>query len=162
MVNFYRRFLPHSADTILPLTSLLSGSKGPYEMSAEALAAFDKVKAALADATLLTHFSPDTPISLMVDASNVAVGAVLQQHLTGHTQPLPFSSRKLSPAVGSPCDEDISGIQIQDPPLTTDNVIILCDVSTTSHRPFCRHPSTAGSSPPCKTYRILGVELPTS
>ncbi|BHF74694.1 hypothetical protein SprV_0501778100 [Sparganum proliferum] len=61
------------------------------------LAAFYKVKADLADATLLAHFSHDAPISLMVDASNVAVGAVLQQYLADRTQPLAFFSRKLSP-----------------------------------------------------------------
>ncbi|BHF74074.1 hypothetical protein SprV_0401715800 [Sparganum proliferum] len=98
IVNFYRQFLPHCADTILSLMSLLSGSKRSFELSADAHAAFDKVKALLANATLLTHFSPDIPISLMVDASNVAVGAFLQQHLTGHTQPLAFFSRKLPPA----------------------------------------------------------------
>ncbi|BHF72123.1 hypothetical protein SprV_0401518700 [Sparganum proliferum] len=84
VMNFCRRFLPRCADTILPLTSLLSGPKRSFELSADALTAFDKVKAALADATL-THFSPDVPTSLTVDTPNVAVGAVLQQHLAGHT-----------------------------------------------------------------------------
>nr|VZI26881.1 unnamed protein product [Spirometra erinaceieuropaei] len=98
MVNFYRRFLLHCTGTIPPLMNLLSGPKGSLKLSADTIAAFDRVKAALADATLLTHFSPDAPISLMVDAPNVSVGAVLQQHLAGHTQPLAFFSRKLSPA----------------------------------------------------------------
>nr|VZI36814.1 unnamed protein product [Spirometra erinaceieuropaei] len=83
MVNFYCRLLPHCADTILPLASLLSGPKVSFEMSADTLANFDKVKVALADATFLTHFSLDAPTSLMVDVSNVAVA---------------FFSRKLSPA----------------------------------------------------------------
>ncbi|BHF62327.1 hypothetical protein SprV_0200530900 [Sparganum proliferum] len=81
MVNFYRRFLPNCADTILPLTNLLSGSKRTFELTPAALTSFEQVKALLADATLLTHYSADAPISLMVDASNVAVGAVLQQSL---------------------------------------------------------------------------------
>ncbi|BHF80129.1 hypothetical protein SprV_0702325300 [Sparganum proliferum] len=38
--------------------------------------------------------------------------------------------------VGSPCDEDVSGLQLQELPLTTGNGTILCDVSTPSHRPF--------------------------
>ncbi|BHF74048.1 hypothetical protein SprV_0401713200 [Sparganum proliferum] len=98
MFNFYHRFHPHCANTILPLTSLLSGPKRSFELSADVLAAFDTVKAALADATLLKHFSPAAPIAIMVDACNVAVGAVLQQHLTGHTQHLTSWRRKLSPA----------------------------------------------------------------
>ncbi|BHF58862.1 hypothetical protein SprV_0100181700 [Sparganum proliferum] len=38
--------------------------------------------------------------------------------------------------VGSPCDEEVSGLQLQDLPLTTGNGTILCNVSTISHRPF--------------------------
>nr|VZI44567.1 unnamed protein product [Spirometra erinaceieuropaei] len=243
MVNFYRRFLPNCADTILPLTSLLSGSKRTFELTSVALTSFEQVKALLADATLLTHFHSDAPISLMVDASNVAVGAVLQQSLPDSTVPLAFFSKKLSKAetrystfgrelhaaylavrhfrhllegreftiftdhkpltfaihshsdklspreirhldyisqftsdirhidgsrnevadalsrpsiahlqlspgidlaemaaeqrrVGPPCDEDVSGLQLQELPLTTGNGTILCDVSTPSHRPF--------------------------
>ncbi|BHF66507.1 hypothetical protein SprV_0200953500 [Sparganum proliferum] len=44
-----------SSRTILPLTSLLSGPKGSFELSAYS---FDKVEAVLADATLLTYFLP--------------------------------------------------------------------------------------------------------
>ncbi|BHF86036.1 hypothetical protein SprV_ctg2302921400 [Sparganum proliferum] len=178
MVNFYRRFLPNCADTILPLTNLLSGSKRTFELTPAALTSFEQVKALLADATLLTHYHANAPISLMVDASNVAVGAVLQQSLPDSTVPLAFFSKKLSKAetrystfgrellaaylavrhfrhlleaftgidlaamaaeqrrVGSPCDEDVSGLQLQELPLTTGNGTILCDVSTPSHRPF--------------------------
>nr|VZI21249.1 unnamed protein product [Spirometra erinaceieuropaei] len=38
--------------------------------------------------------------------------------------------------VGSPCDEDVSGLQLQDLPLTTDNGTILHGVSTASYRPY--------------------------
>ncbi|BHF80221.1 hypothetical protein SprV_0702334500 [Sparganum proliferum] len=219
------------------------GSKHTFELTPAALTSFEQVKALLADATLLTHFHADAPISLMVDASNVAVGAVLQQSLPDSTVPLAFFSRKLSKAefcystfgrellsayltvrhflhllegreftiftdnkpltfamhshsdklkpreirqldcisqftsdirhidgsrnevadalsrpsiahlqlspgidlaemaaeqrrVGSPCDEDVFGLQLQELPLTTGNGTILCDVSTSSHRPF--------------------------
>ncbi|BHF76094.1 hypothetical protein SprV_0501919200 [Sparganum proliferum] len=37
---------------------------------------------------------------------------------------------------GSSWDEDVSGLQLQDLSLTTGNGTILCDVSTTLHRPF--------------------------
>nr|VZI45541.1 unnamed protein product [Spirometra erinaceieuropaei] len=223
IVNLYHRFLPLCADTFLPLTSVLWGSKGSFGLPAEA-------RAALVDAILLTHFSPNAPISLMVDASYVAIGADLQLHLAGYSQPLVFFSRKLSLAdtryttfgrellsvflavkhfrhflesrdftptsnklnpgeicqldyisqftsdiihidgsrnevadalsklsiahlqrspgiylgvmaaeqrrVGSLCDENVSGLQLQDLPLTTGNGTILCDVSISSHRPF--------------------------
>ncbi|BHF61467.1 hypothetical protein SprV_0100444100 [Sparganum proliferum] len=98
MVSFYRRFLPNCADRMLPLTNMLSGPKGPLELTGEALTAFERIKNSLADATSLTHPAPEAQLSLMVDASTVAVGAVLQQHLAGSTQPLAFFSKKLLPA----------------------------------------------------------------
>ncbi|BHF59229.1 hypothetical protein SprV_0100218600 [Sparganum proliferum] len=219
------------------------GSKHTFELTPAALTSFEQVKALLAEATLLTHYHADAPISLMVDASNVTIGAVLQQSLPDSTVPLAFFSKKLSKAetrystfgrellaaylavrhfrhllegreftiftdhkpltfaihsrsdklspreirhldyisqftsdirhidgsrnevadalsrpsiahlqlspgidlaemaaeqhrVGSPCDEDVSRLQLQELPLTTGNGTILCDVSTTSHRPF--------------------------
>ncbi|BHF80747.1 hypothetical protein SprV_0702387700 [Sparganum proliferum] len=98
MVNFCRRFLPNCADLMLSLTNLLSGPKGPLELRGHALTAFKRIKTSLADATLLTHPAPEAPLSLMVDASTVAVGAVLQQHINDSTGPLAFFSKKLSPA----------------------------------------------------------------
>ncbi len=41
--------------------------------------AFQDAKAALASATMLTHPQRNAPTSLTVDASDLAVGAVLQQ-----------------------------------------------------------------------------------
>ncbi|BHF74028.1 hypothetical protein SprV_0401711200 [Sparganum proliferum] len=38
--------------------------------------------------------------------------------------------------VGSRCDEDVSGLQLQELPLTTGDGTILCDVLTIFHRPF--------------------------
>nr|VZI15054.1 unnamed protein product [Spirometra erinaceieuropaei] len=90
MVNFCRRFLPKCADTILLLTSILAGSKRTCELIPEALTSFEQVKALMADATLLTHFHADAPIALMIDASNVPVGAVLQQCLSDYTMLLAF------------------------------------------------------------------------
>nr|VZI04395.1 unnamed protein product [Spirometra erinaceieuropaei] len=40
MVNFYRRFLPNCAGLMLPFTNMLSGPKGPLELTGEALTAF--------------------------------------------------------------------------------------------------------------------------
>ncbi|BHF77687.1 hypothetical protein SprV_0602079600 [Sparganum proliferum] len=228
---------------MLPLTNMLSGPKVPLKLTGDALTAFERIKNSFADSTSLTHPAPEAQLYLMVDASTVAVGAVLQQHLAGSTRPLAFSSKKLLSAetrystfgrellaiylavkhfrhflegqestiftdykpltfamhshsdklnpweirqldyisqftsdirhidgsrnkvadalsrpsiahlqlspgiglaemaaeqrrVGSPCDEDVSGLQLQELPLTTGNGTILCDVSTPSHRPF--------------------------
>lgn len=62
--------------------------------------AFGKIKQKLITITLLAHpcDSPTTQFSLTTDASDVAVGAVLQQRLDGPWQPLGFFSKKLSPS----------------------------------------------------------------
>ncbi|BHF58520.1 hypothetical protein SprV_0100147200 [Sparganum proliferum] len=173
MVNFYRRFLPNCADLMLPLTNMLSGPKGPLELTGEALTAFERIKNSLADATLLTHPAPEAQLSLMpltfaihsrsdklspreirhldyisqftsdirhIDGSRNEVAAALSRPSIVHLQlsrgidlvEMAAEQRR----VGSLCDEDVSGLQLQELPLTTGNGTILCDVSTPSHRPF--------------------------
>ena len=98
MVNFYRRFLPHCATTVQPLTELLRGQPSPKELrwTSAASEAFARVKDDLANATLLAHPIPNAQLSVMVDASNVGVGGVLQQSTPAGWQPLAFFSKRLS------------------------------------------------------------------
>jgi len=85
MVNFYRRFIPNCADTLHPLTDLhTQHGKKPKRLlvwSYECAAAFAVVKSSLAEATMLAHPKSDAPLCLMVDVSDVAVGAVFQQYV---------------------------------------------------------------------------------
>jgi hypothetical protein len=60
----------------------------------EAQAAFQAVKEALADATLLSHPLPLSPSAIVSDASNIAIGAVLQQQIDGHWHPISYFSKK--------------------------------------------------------------------
>ena len=62
------------------------------------MTAFNATKEALANATLLSYPKPDAPISLMTDASDSAVGAVLQQYSNGTWQPISFFSKRMKPA----------------------------------------------------------------
>ncbi|BHF65473.1 hypothetical protein SprV_0200848400 [Sparganum proliferum] len=98
MVNYYPRFLPHGATILRPLSSLLAHSKKTLVMTEEAVRSFNDVKAALANATLLAHPRSDAQLTLMTDAPSTAVGASLQQTVSGVLQPLAFFSKKLSPA----------------------------------------------------------------
>ena len=52
----------------------------------------------MASATLLVHPDSTAQINITCDASDVAVGGVLQQFLNGMWQPLSFYSKKLNPA----------------------------------------------------------------
>nr|VZI46539.1 unnamed protein product [Spirometra erinaceieuropaei] len=51
---------------------MVSGPKGPLELTGEALTALERIKNSVVDATLLTHPVPETQLSLMADASAVA------------------------------------------------------------------------------------------
>lgn len=101
MINFYRRFIPKIAEIQAPLNKFLTGSKKDnrkIEWNSEAECAFEKSKEALANATLLAHPAQNMPLSIMVDASNLAIGAVLQQEIKKKWQPLAFFAKTLSPA----------------------------------------------------------------
>ena len=92
MTNFYRRFVPAVAQTMLPIFEALAGKP---KMSWNMVAAFRNTKKALADATLLVHPAWNAPISLTADASDRVIGAVLEQFVDEGWQPLAFFSKKL-------------------------------------------------------------------
>ena len=97
LVNFYHRFIPHCASTLESLNSLLahtSGKERKLNWTEAATTAFVAIKDTLATTTLLTHPTPFAPTCIMADASDVAVGAVLQQLVSEVWQPI---SKKLRP-----------------------------------------------------------------
>ena len=79
MANFYRRFLPGIARTLQPLTAALAGNPKSLTWLPCMSAAFMAAKAALVAAVPLAHPKPDACLSLVTDASDTHVGAVLQQ-----------------------------------------------------------------------------------
>ena len=94
-INFYRRFYPHCAEVLHPLYLPLKGKNTPWIWTPACQAAFIKSKQALQTLTLLAYPDPSAPTSITVDASNVSVGAVLEQQLHGQWTPISFFSRKL-------------------------------------------------------------------
>ena len=56
---------------------------------------FEKSKQLLANATLLAYPEPNLPTSIHVDASDKAIGAVLQQQHSSTQKPIAYFSRKL-------------------------------------------------------------------
>ena len=88
LVNFYHRFIPKAAQLLQPLHQLLqSTNSGRHNLcwTEEATLAFEASKQALANASLLTYPKPDAPTSIMCDASDSAVEAVLQQEIAWRT-----------------------------------------------------------------------------
>ena len=101
LINFYHRFLNHGAAILKPLNDLLaapSGRKKELVWTDDALHAFTAAKEALANATLLSHPVLNAPTSIMTDASDVAIGAVLQQFVGDEWRPIAYFSKKLKPA----------------------------------------------------------------
>ena len=96
VVNHYRRFIPRCASLMAPLTDLLRGHPKTITLDEDAKQAVNKVEEAIANAAMLQHYAPEAPLSLAVDASNTAVGAVLQQTVNGSTVPIAFFSKRLT------------------------------------------------------------------
>ena len=101
LINFYHRFLKNAAQILHPLNTLLSTPKKHTSKelvwTTEATQAFHTIKEVIAKATLLSHPKLDAPTSIMSDASDTAIGAVLQQCIDNTWQPIAYFSRKLSP-----------------------------------------------------------------
>jgi hypothetical protein len=94
MLNFYRRFVKKAAEIQSPLHNLLTNArkndKRPVAWNPEAEAAFEQCKEELANAALLAHPMEHGDLTLTTDASDVAIGGVLQQRVQDSWQPLGF------------------------------------------------------------------------
>lgn len=102
MINFYHRFLRNASQVQAKLHDLVKGKtkkdKTELVWSEETNAVFLACKEMIANAALLAHPVLNSKISLVVDASDSAVGAVLQMTDRNETRPLGFFSRKLTNA----------------------------------------------------------------
>lgn len=102
MINFYRRFIPNAILAQIPLLTLTSGNKkndrSQLVWSNETNVAFEQCRQQLAQAAMLAHPARNAELSLWVDASNIAAGAVLHQIVDGRAQPLGFFSKKFDKA----------------------------------------------------------------
>ena len=98
LVNFYHRFIKNCAGIIKPLNDLSTTVKDDaqkLQWNDQATTAFKDSKHALASATLLFHPKLDAITSIMTDASDYAVGAVLQQYVDQQWCPIAYFSKKL-------------------------------------------------------------------
>ncbi len=97
MVNFYHRFVPQAATIMRPLHLALAGkpTNKIFKWDESMTAAFENSKKALAKAVQLVHPRSGVPLNLVTDASDVGVGAALQQTEGDSPQPIAFFSRQL-------------------------------------------------------------------
>ena len=81
MIQYYNRFIPKAADFLAPLNDMLRGNvKNTYKLSwsAKSEAAFIDSKTLLASSSLLVYPDSLSPVAIFTDASDAAIGAVLQ------------------------------------------------------------------------------------
>ncbi|GFS65430.1 retrovirus-related Pol polyprotein from transposon opus [Nephila pilipes] len=85
MINFYRRYLKNVAKTQGPLHDLLKGAKKKDQRKVpwteSTIKNFEQCKSDLSKAALLSYPKFGMSLSLCADASDFAIGSVLQQHL---------------------------------------------------------------------------------
>lgn len=103
MLNYYRRCIKNTAHDQIILNEYLKDSKKndkrPITWTEQANEAFNKCIQSLAEATMLAHPKENAPkLILMTDASNIAIGAILEQVIQGKSQLLMFFSKKLNKA----------------------------------------------------------------
>ncbi|KAL0154206.1 hypothetical protein M9458_050460, partial [Cirrhinus mrigala] len=95
--NFYRRFIRGFSSTAAPLTALTRPSRGEFQLTPEAVQAFNTLCHQFTTAPVLTHPDPLKPFVVEVDASDVGVGAVLSQRGPDEKlHPCSFFSRKFN------------------------------------------------------------------
>ena len=112
MINYYRRFIKAAAHHLFHLFEALGSKPKRLLWSPEMQASFDAIKEALAKATMLHHPDPSLPLSLTTDASDVAIGAVIEQRGPQGWEPLAFFSKKLgdSQQKWSPYDRELHAV----------------------------------------------------
>jgi hypothetical protein len=100
--NFYREFIQDYSALATPLHNLTSDKVDfPVQLAADQLQAFISVRDALTSAPamrLFDHNQPHVRVRLRTDASNFAIGAVLEQDFGSGFQPVAYRSKKLNGA----------------------------------------------------------------
>jgi hypothetical protein len=99
LASYYRRFVKNFAAVAAPLTALMTpavekSAHLPWEVEEEQ--AFCKLKRALCSTPILIAPDPDGDFVLNTDASQIGLGAVLQQECEGSNRVVAYHSRKLS------------------------------------------------------------------
>ncbi|GFW25417.1 hypothetical protein TNCV_3721451 [Trichonephila clavipes] len=116
--NFYRRHLKNAAKHQAIHHEYLKGSKMNDKVDVvwteETIENFEKCKQDLEHATLLSFPEPNLQLALFTDASNFAIGTVLQQFESGSWKPISFFSTKLTEAQKnySTYDRELLGIYL--------------------------------------------------
>ena len=106
MVNYYRRFVQSAAHHLYYLFDALKASPKRLSWSENMESSFVAIKDALANSTMLHHPDASLPLAITTDASDVAMGAVIEQRGPKGWEPLAFFSKKFSDTQQNYCPYD--------------------------------------------------------
>ncbi|GBL92904.1 Retrovirus-related Pol polyprotein from transposon 17.6 [Araneus ventricosus] len=97
MLNYFRGLICDYAGIVEPLVKLTK-KNSPFVWSVECENAFNTVQEIILKKPTLKNFDPNLPISLITDASKIAICGILLPKKDNVYFPLEFFSRKLTPA----------------------------------------------------------------
>ena len=97
IVAYNRRFLPRAAEVMAPIFDILQ-TRGNKRVcwNEKAIAAFEEMKSALCESTLLVHPIMNATLQLFSDASTEAAGGHLQQVFQGNVSTIGYFSRRFT------------------------------------------------------------------
>ena len=95
LASYYRKFIRGFSEIVRPLTDLNRAAK-EFDWKGLHQNAFIRLKMALATALILLLPDFELPFVITTDASETAVGAILEQNQGRGLQPVAFASRKLN------------------------------------------------------------------
>ena len=113
MVNFYRRHVRDMAKIARPLTALTRKNKQTgrfvtFDWTTQCEGAFQELKRLLTTAPILRHPDLSKPFFLWTDASEVGLGAVLEQEgESGERHPIAYASRQTNEAERKYCPTEL-------------------------------------------------------
>jgi len=94
--NFYCHFIFNYSDIVVPLT-WLTWKNAPWNFSEGCWHSFDMLKWAFTTTPILTHFIPDSPITVETNASDYPVAGILSITCAdGELRPVTFYSQTLT------------------------------------------------------------------
>ena len=98
LVNYYRDFIPNASALMEPLNRLRRKDV-TFHWGKNERDAFQSLKSAINNSSLLVHFNPNLPLKLTTDASKTASGGVLSHiYADGSERPIAFTSRTFTSA----------------------------------------------------------------
>ena len=105
-INYYRRFVKAAAAHLYYLFCALKANPKKLEWTADMQKSFEKIKEVLAKRTMLHHPDASLPLALTTDASQFAMGGVLEQRGPQGWEPLGFFSKKFNDTQKDWCPYD--------------------------------------------------------